>query len=180
MKKAFSQWVLGVFGWTCIALDEDVPKGVICVAPHTSNWDFVIGKFYYMSLGRMACFLIKKEWFVFPFNLLFRAMGGIPVDRGKNKSVTDQMAALFNARETFQLAITPEGTRKKAAEWKRGFYYIAIKANVPILLAFIDYKLKEVGIGRVFYPTGDADADIAKIQEFYRDVHGRHPANFTL
>ncbi len=178
MKKALSNWLLRVSGWKKGDIGENVPKCVICVAPHTSNWDFVIGKLFYVSIGRKASFLIKKEWFFFPFNLLLGSMGGIPVDRKKNKSVTDQMAEEFNKRHTFHLAITPEGTRKMATEWKRGFYYIALKANVPILLAYIDYKKKEVGVKTLFYPTGDVDADINTIRSYYQGVTARHPANF--
>lgn len=178
MKKAISKWLLGLFGWKLGPLGEYVPKCVICVAPHTSNWDFILGKLFYNSIGRKASFLIKREWFFFPFNLIFSAMGGIPVDRRKNTSVTDQMAAEFEKREFFQLAITPEGTRKAAKEWKKGFYFIALKANVPIMLAYIDYKKKEVGIKEFFYPTGDVNSDIEKIRGYYQGVTGKHPDNF--
>ncbi|MDR1402496.1 MAG: 1-acyl-sn-glycerol-3-phosphate acyltransferase [Tannerellaceae bacterium] len=178
MRKFACKWLLRIAGWKIGPLDDYVPKCVICVAPHTSNWDFVIGKFFYASIGRIACFLIKKEWFVFPFNLIFGQMGGIPVDRSKQTSVTDQMAAEFVRRDIFHLAITPEGTRKKTPEWKRGFYFIAQKANVPILLAYIDYREKEVGVKTLFYPTGDADADMERIRSYYNGVTARHPANF--
>jgi 1-acyl-sn-glycerol-3-phosphate acyltransferase len=144
-------------GWKLGPVVEDVPKCVICVAPHTSNWDFIVGKLFYTSIGRNASFLIKKEWFFFPFNLLFDWLGGVPVDRSKRTSVTDQMVGQFNRRKEFQLAVTPEGTRKRVNDWKKGFYYIAQKANVPILMAYFDYKKKEVGFKGVFYPTGDAD-----------------------
>jgi 1-acyl-sn-glycerol-3-phosphate acyltransferase len=174
-----SKWLLRIAGWKIGPVEDDVPKCVICVAPHTSNWDFVIGKLFYASIGRKACFLIKKEWFVFPFNLIFGPMGGIPVDRNKQTSVTDQMADVFAGRETFHLAITPEGTRKKASEWRKGFYFIARKANVPVMLAYIDYRLKEVGIKALFYPTGDADADIETIRSYYKGVTACHPVNFV-
>ncbi|MDH6304227.1 1-acyl-sn-glycerol-3-phosphate acyltransferase [Parabacteroides sp. PF5-5] len=179
MKKALCKWLLNIAGWKIGSLGEDVSKCVICVAPHTSNWDFVIGKLFYGAVERKACFLIKKEWFFFPFNFLFGSMGGIPVDRRKNTSVTDQMAEEFAKRKTFHLAITPEGTRKKASDWKKGFYYIAVKAEVPILLAYIDYKKKEVGFGPLFHPTGDVDADIATIRSFYKGVTARFPSNFA-
>jgi 1-acyl-sn-glycerol-3-phosphate acyltransferase len=178
MKKALSKWLLRISGWTCGSLGEYVPKCVICVAPHTSNWDFIIGRLFYASLGREVCFLIKQEWFFFPFNIIFGGMGGIPVNRRKNTSVTDQMAGEFNKRNTFHLAVTPEGTRKVTREWKRGFYYIALKASVPILLAYIDYKKKEVGAKTLFHPTGNADIDIETIREYYRDITGKHPSNF--
>ncbi|MDL2265079.1 1-acyl-sn-glycerol-3-phosphate acyltransferase [Parabacteroides sp. OttesenSCG-928-G07] len=179
MKKAFSKAILRLFGWKLASLEgSDLKKCVICVAPHTSNWDFILGKFVYASIGCKASFLMKKEWFFFPFNLLFKWMGGIPITRGKSASVTDQLAEEFNKRDYFQLAITPEATRKPAPVWKMGFYYIALKANVPILLAFFDYKKKEVGIMEAFYPTGDAEMDIVYIRSRYAGVTGRHPKNF--
>jgi 1-acyl-sn-glycerol-3-phosphate acyltransferase len=157
-------------GWKIGPLVEDVPKCVICAAPHTSNWDLIIGELFYTSIGRRARFLIKKEWFFFPFNLIFKAIGGIPVDRSKRASVTDQVAEMFETTDKLQVAITPEGTRKHVEEWKKGFYYIAIKANVPILMAYVDMKNKEIGFKGTFIPTGDADGDIAKIKSYYAEL----------
>lgn len=179
MKKAISKALLRMAGWKVGPICEDVPKCVVCVAPHTSNWDFILGKLFYTALGRNASFLIKKDWFFFPFNLLFDWMGGVPVDRRKRTSVTDQMVAEFERRERFQLAVTPEATRKKAKEWKKGFYYIAEKAHVPILVAYFDYKKKEVGLKDIFYPTGNSDKDIRTIREYYRGVTACHPENFV-
>lgn len=179
MKKAISKALLRLAGWKLGPVCEDVPKCVVCVAPHTSNWDFIVGKLFYNALGRNANFLIKKEWFFFPFNLLFRWLGGVPVDRHKRTSVTDQMVEEFARRDRFQLAVTPEGTRKRVKEWKKGFYYIAEKAHVPILVAYFDYKKKEAGIKTIFYPTGDAEKDIRKIREYYRGVTACHPENFV-
>jgi 1-acyl-sn-glycerol-3-phosphate acyltransferase len=97
-------------GWKLGPVDGvDLPKCIVCVAPHTSNWDFIVGKLFYTSIGCNAGFLIKKEWFFFPFNLLFNWLGGVPVDRGKRTSVTDQMVERFKTSERFQLAVTPEG-----------------------------------------------------------------------
>ena len=112
MKKAICKALLRMAGWKLGPVSEDVPKCVICVAPHTSNWDFIVGKLFYTALGRNASFLIKKEWFFFPFNILFSWLGGVPVDRHQRTSVTDQMVEVFNKRKIFQLAVTPEGTRK--------------------------------------------------------------------
>jgi len=180
MKKALSKAILKMAGWKLGPVEGvELPKCVICVAPHTSNWDFPIGKLFYTSIGCTASFLIKKEWFFFPFNLLFKALGGVPIDRSKRTSVTEQMVEEFNSRLVFQLAITPEGTRKRASEWKKGFYYIALAAKVPILLGYFDYAKKEVGIKTVFYPTGDADEDIKKIRSYYKGVKGRNPKNFV-
>ena len=166
MKRTISKALLRLTGWRLgPVIQEDVPKCVICVAPHTSNWDFVFGKLLYTSIGRNARFLIKKEWFIFPFNLLFKKLGGVPIDRSKNTSVTDQMAEQFNSHEKFQLAITPEGTRKRVEEWN--------------LLAYLDYKKKEAGISKLFYPTGDVERDIRQIRAYYKEVTACHPHNFV-
>jgi 1-acyl-sn-glycerol-3-phosphate acyltransferase len=137
-----------------------------------------LGKLFYNAVGKKSKFLMKKEWFFFPFSILFRSMGGIPVNRHRASSTTKQIAAEFAAHDTFHIAITPEGTRKRTKEWKRGFYYIALKAGVPIQVAYIDYGRKEVGIKATFYPTGDADRDILAIRSMYDGVRGYHDKNF--
>jgi len=174
------KWILKISGWKAYATVAEPPKSVICVAPHTSNWDFPIGELSYLALGRKASFLIKKSWFIFPLNYFFKALGGVPVDRNKRTSVTQQMAEEFEKREHFHLAITPEGTRSLVDKWKMGFYHIAVLANVPIQLAYIDYGKKELAIKKIFYPTGDEVADLAKIQEYYKDVQAKFPAKFSL
>ena len=179
MKK-FSRWLLKTIGWKYITTIPEPPKSVICVAPHTSNWDFILGKFYYWAEDRNASFLMKKSWFFFPVGNILRAMGGVPVDRSKKTSVTQQVVDMFNSRETFHIAITPEGSRKKVRKWKMGFYQIAVQANVPIQLAFFDYEKKELGITGIFYPTGDEKADLRKIQSFFKDKKGRFPDQFYL
>ncbi|MDR2970127.1 MAG: 1-acyl-sn-glycerol-3-phosphate acyltransferase [Tannerellaceae bacterium] len=180
MKKALSSALLKMAGWKLGSTEGvDIPKCIVCVAPHTSNWDFPIGKLFYTSIGRTADFLIKKEWFFFPFNIIFKALGGVPIDRDKRTSVTEQMVEEFAVRQVFHLAITPEGTRKRTSEWKRGFYYIALNAKVPILLAYVDYSKKEVGIKTVFHPTGDPIGDLRVIRSWYKGVKGRNPQNFV-
>lgn len=121
---------------------------------------------------------MKKSWFFFPFGALLRGAGGIAVDRSKQTSITEQMAEEFSKHETFHLAITPEGTRKLMKKWKLGFYYIAVNANVPIQLAYLDYEKKEMGIKAIIYPTGDENADLAIIQAFYKDIKAKHPDRF--
>ena len=180
MRKAISKALLRLAGWRIgSTTGVDTPKCVICVAPHTSNWDFIVGKLFYTAIGCNANFLIKKEWFVFPFNLLFNALGGVPIDRSHRTSVTDQMIARFNAQSRMQLAITPEGTRKRVEHWKKGFYYIALGAKVPILVAYIDYKQKEVGMKTLIHPTGDYEKDLVAIQSLYKGVTGCHPEQFA-
>jgi 1-acyl-sn-glycerol-3-phosphate acyltransferase len=147
-----SKLILKLFGWKVVNVPPDIPKCVIALAPHTSNWDFIIGKLAYSSLGRNAKFLIKKEWFFFPFNLFFKSIGGIPVERDKKNWLTDKLAEEFNKHEKFQLAVTPEGTRKPVKEWRKADYYIALKANVPIVLVGIDYAKKQVIFLDTFIP----------------------------
>jgi len=179
MRK-LSTFILKKLGWKTAGITNYSRKCVLCVAPHTSNWDLILGKLIYSSIGRKASFLIKKTWFFFPMNLIFNAAGGIPVDRSKKTSLTEQMAELFAKKDEFELAITPEGTRKKSAEWKRGFYYIALAANVPIVIVVLDYKDKTAYFKAEFYPTGDADKDIAEIQSYYTQATGKHQENFSL
>ncbi len=175
-----SKLILKAAGWKLVVAVDEPQKSIICVAPHTSNWDFPIGKLSYWALGRNASFLIKKSWFVFPLNYLFDALGGIPVDRSKRTSVTQQMVEEFSKRKQFHLAITPEGTRSLAHTWKMGFYHIAVAAKVPIQLAYIDYGKKEMAIKELFYPTGDETADLEKIQAYYKDVQAKFPEKFNL
>jgi len=175
-----SKFILKLFGWKVINVQPDIPKCVIALAPHTSNWDFAIGKLAYGSLGRNAKFLIKKEWFFFPLNLFFKSVGGIPVERDKKNLLTDKLAEEFDKHEKFQLAVTPEGTRKPVKEWRKGYYYIALKAKVPIVLVGIDYAKKQVIFLDTFYPTGDYEKDIEKIKAHYKGIAGKHPQNFLL
>ena len=179
MQK-LSSWILKTAGWKAVVTVPEPPKSVICVAPHTSNWDFLIGELSYLALGRKSSFLIKKSWFIFPLNYIFDAIGGVPVNRSKKTSVTQQMVEEFDNREYFHLAITPEGTRSLSAKWKMGFYHIAVSAKVPIQLAYIDYRKKELAIKEIFYPTGDENADLEMIQAYYNDVQARYPKNFNL
>jgi 1-acyl-sn-glycerol-3-phosphate acyltransferase len=178
MRK-FYAFLLKALGWKS-ALNVDIPpKSVICVAPHTSNRDFFIGMIFYRSIIGKPHFLMKKDWFFFPLGYFLKRLGGIPVNRKKKTFLSEQMVKLFNSNKYFQLAIAPEGTRKRNAQWKSGFYYIALNAGVPISLAYIDYWKKEIGVFDIFHPTGNVDKDIASIKQYYRHVRGRYPDDFT-
>lgn len=169
-----------VLGWKITNEIPDPDKCVIAVAPHTSNWDLIIGKLAYSSLGRPANFLIKKEWFFFPFNIFFKSIGGIPITRNKASSTTDTLAKEFAKHDQLHLAVTPEGTRKARKKWKGGFYFIALKAQVPIILIGLDYAKKEAMYLNKFIPTGDFDNDIIKIKSYFKGIQGKHPEQFTL
>lgn len=167
-------------GWT-EEVNQPLPeKCIICIAPHTSNLDFFIGKTYYTAKGRTSNFLMKKEWFFWPFGPIFRRMGGIPVERSRHTSLTDQLAEKARAATRFSLAVTPEGTRSLARQWKRGFYYIALKANIPILLYAIDFATKRIVCTQTLIPSGNIDSDMRTIMDYYRPFTARHPEKFAV
>ncbi len=174
--------ILKLAGWKVNVTTPDYPKSIICVAPHTSNWDFVLGKLAYASIGRKAGFMMKEEWFFFPLGPIFKAMGGIPVPRkkrNKHVSLVEAMVERFNHSERLNVAITPEGTRSRTEKWRTGFLQIAYLAHVPCVLGAIDYGKKEIYVVRTFKPTGDVDADMHVIKDYFKPFTGKHPENFT-
>lgn len=175
----FCKSMLRLFGWEVICTVPDYPKCIICVAPHTSNWDFVLGEFAWWSLGRKAGFLMKEAWFFFPMKYLFKALGGIPVTKRRGSSLSDAIIHKFETSEHMQLAITPEGTRSKVTEWRTGFLHIAYEANITIILGAIDAAHKLVHLEKTFTPTGDIDADMRAIKDYYRPFEGIRPDRFT-
>ncbi|HQO50086.1 MAG TPA: lysophospholipid acyltransferase family protein [Bacteroidales bacterium] len=179
--KTIATIALKLAGWKIIGgIPADVKKCVILAAPHTSNWDFVIGRLAYWYLDVPVKFLIKKEAFAHPLGFLVKRMGGIPVDRKKNTNLVEQVAELFNHYDVLNVIITPEGTRKLVKEWKKGFYYIALRAQIPIALGFVDYKNKIGGFGPTFYPSGNFEEDFKMIENFYRNKSAKNPALFNL
>lgn len=171
--------MLRLFGWEVICTVPDYPKCIICVAPHTSNWDFVLGEFAWWSLGRKAGFLMKEAWFFFPMKYLFKALGGIPVARRRGSSLSDVIIHKFDTSGRMQLAITPEGTRSKVTEWRTGFLHIAYEAHIPVVLGAIDAAHKLVHLEETFTPTGDIDADMRAIKDYYRQFEGIRPDKFS-
>jgi 1-acyl-sn-glycerol-3-phosphate acyltransferase len=167
-------------GWK-VNLQAPIPsKCVLCVAPHTSNWDFLIGIIYFQSVGGNLRYLMKKSLFFFPLNLLLKVLGGIPVDRNNKSELTELLKQDFADNDILQLAITPEGTRSENAHWKTGFYYIALDAGVPIALAYLDYSNKTIGILENFTPTGNKEQDLAHIKHLYKNIQGKHPEQFSI
>jgi len=167
-------------------LPNDIKQCVIVVAPHTSNWDFVYGMGALGFMDLHPRFVIKKEWMRFPFKKLMYSLGALPIDRnaknklGEKKGTVDAMAELFTKHENLRLIITPEGTRKRVEKWRTGFYYVALKANVPLVLGFMDYKKRECGIDKIIYPTGNFKADMKQVMDFYKNVNAKNPENFTV
>ncbi len=167
-------------GWKKNVTEPFPEKCIICIAPHTSNWDFFIGKAYCTAIGLTSNFLMKKEWFFWPLGPIFRRMGGIPVERSRHTSMTDTLANLASQSPHFMLAVTPEGTRSRVTQWKRGFYFIALKAKLPILLYGIDYATKTIICTRTLIPSGDVEADMRIIMDYYRNIHAKYPEKFAV
>lgn len=174
--------MLAWLGWKPIYPAVYQPKSIVAVAPHTSNYDFFIGYIYYKSLGsgQRPRFLIKKEWFFFPLNYIFKALGGLPVDRSSGASTVDQAIDLLKKADHLHIGVTPEGTRSRAERWKTGFYRMALLAKVPIELAKIDYKNKEIGIIETIQPhDGDIDDAINEIRSHFSKDMARFPQQFV-
>ena len=179
--RSFCQWLLyRQLGWKKNVTVEHPEKFILCLAPHTSNWDFALGQLYMRAEGFHINFLMKKEWFFWPLGPIFKHIGGIPVWRSKHTSMTDNLADTAKSRNSFKLCITPEGTRKPVADWKKGFYYIALKAGIPILLYGVDYEKKTITCTESIIPTGDIDADMKRIKLYFKDFKGKKPENFTI
>lgn len=155
-------------------------------APHTSNWDLIFARAAFSLLDIPLRFTVKKEWMRFPFRPTMLAMGAIGIDRSPKKpgdprpSMTEAMIELFAQNKELAVMVTPEGTRSLRTKWKTGFYHVAVGANVPIGLGFLDYKNKVAGVGKMLYPSGDIDKDLREIMAFYKDIKGKHPEKFSI
>ena len=181
LLRAGSRAFLKLNGWTVQGeLPAKAYKAVLIAAPHTSNWDLPYTLMVGLSLRLNIYWMGKASIFRFPFGPLMRWLGGIPVDRSKNNSlVSASAAAIVAADGPVQLVVPPEGTRGKTRHWKTGFYFIALEAQVPIIMAYMDYHQKVSGLGPVFTPSGDVEADMAVIKQFYGGVKGRNADQFV-
>jgi 1-acyl-sn-glycerol-3-phosphate acyltransferase len=179
--KLICKIILKLLGWRSVGKVVTDPKCILVGVPHTSGWDFLISWIFYTSLGGKANIVIKKEFFFWPVGWILKKMGGIPTDRSKGANVVRQIIHQFNEREYMQLAITPEGTRKRTKNWKAGFHTIARSANIPVYLVSFDWGRKTMTIWGKFELTDNAAADIRRMKDFYREkgVQGRHPHQFT-
>ena len=178
--RALSLGVLRLTGWTLTgALPAAHPKCVLIAAPHTSNWDLPYTLMVAFALRLNIHWMGKASLFRWPFGPLMRWLGGIAVDRGQSGHLVAASArALREADGPVQLVVPPEGTRAKTRHWKTGFYWIAHEARVPIVLAYMDYPRKQSGLGPVFQPTGDVDADMAQIKAWYAQWRGKNAGQF--
>jgi len=177
----FLGWLfLKLAGWKKEGDVPDAPKFILIGAPHTSNWDVPFVLSLAFAFRVKVFWLMKDSLFRWPFGGFFRWLGGIPVDRSKRKGVVAQTIEVFNQHERLILGIAPEGTREKAKNWKSGFYRIAHGANIPIALGFMDFKRKLGGMGPLLIPSGDINADMQIMRDYYDKVTGCRPEEKTL
>lgn len=183
--RFISSLILKILGWHVASEASRIPsRCVMTAAPHTSNWDFIIARAAFFVMGIPVKFTIKKEWMRFPFNLILKPLGAIPIDRKPREkgsprlSYTEAMVRLLKESDQLVVMVTPEGTRKAASQWKTGFYYTALGAGVPIVLGYLDYGKKEAGTGPVICPTGNVEEDMRAIMKFYAGIQPRHPDKF--
>ena len=173
MRLLYKFFFSTIAGWK---IEGDVPRNlnkyIIAVAPHTSNWDFLIGLAVRSIKGFKSNFLGKKELFRAPYGWIFRKLGGYPVDRSKQTNMVDQVADIIRKEDHFVVAIAPEGTRKNVTRWKTGFYHMAYKGGIPIVFASFDYPSKKVMFSSPFYPSGDFAKDAHFMEDFFKGKRG--------
>ena len=172
--RALGRLILAVARWGFEGEIPNVSKGVIIVAPHTSNWDFVIGAAAMLALDLKLRFLGKHTLFDGPLAPMMRNLGGIPVDRTKpGRGVVEEMAERFGKEEELLLALSPEGTRSSVDRWKTGFHRIAHAADVPIMAVALDYGPRRIRFGPVVHPSDDMDRDVGIFVDFFATARGR-------
>ena len=180
LLRGFSMAFLKLSGWKVEgSLPPGCEKSVFIAAPHTSNWDLPFTLMVAFALRLNIYWMGKHQIFKFPFRHTMMWLGGIPVQREKSSNVVEASAqAIIDADGPLQLVVPPEGTRSKVRYWKTGFYYIALSAKVPIVMAYMDYSRKVSGLGPVFMPTGDIEADMVAIKAFYAPFKGKNSDQF--
>ncbi len=178
--KTYSGKILKQLGWKIVGEYPHIKKSITIFAPHTSQIDAIYGKLGYTELGVNYRFLSKKELFFFPMNLVMKKFGSIPVRGVAGKNAIYQVVELLNNADELHIVLSPEGWIKKITEWNRGFYFMALKANVPIVVTYLDYEKKEMGVKGVIYEVKDYQTVMKQINKMYKDVKGKHPEQFAL
>ncbi len=167
--------LLRLFGWRSVLVWPPEPKGVIIVYPHTSNWDFIVGVLFRVGHGLPAHWMGKDTMFFWPLGSLYRRIGGIPVDRRASTGFVETLLEEYRRRDWMWLAVAPEGTRRHIDHLKSGFYQLALAANIPVGLGYIDYATRTVAIDTYAHFTGDRERDLAMLRRFYASKRGRRP-----
>ncbi len=172
--RGLSLLLMKALGWRTEGALPDIPRYVLIVAPHTSNWDLLFGAVTAFALRLDVYFMAKHQLFRFPFGPLMRWIGALRIDRRVHADTVKHAVETFREHERLVIAVPPEGTRARVKHWKTGFYYIAAGAGVPVVMAFIDYGRKTAGVGPVLVPSGDIDADMRSVRKFYDGIAGRY------
>ncbi len=165
---------LAVCGWKLVGTFPDVPRAVLIAAPHSSWWDGLWGLLIKVAVGVDVSFMAKRELFVGPLGWLLRQLGGVPIERSATHGVVEQMSERLRAEPKLWVGVAPEGTRKRVAKWKTGFWHIARNADVPIVLVYFHYPQRTIGIGPLFETTADLAGDLARLRAFYAPWRGRN------
>ncbi len=179
LLQGLSICILRICGWSREGQPPDFPKYIMVAAPHTSNWDFPMGMGILLAFKLKFSVFGKESLFRWPYGGLLKWIGLIPINRSKSCDVVAQTVQIFKDSREMILVISPEGTRRKDIYWKTGFYHIARGANIPIVMAFLDYEKKQGGIGPTLMPTGDIESDMEKIRCFYDKISGKVPEKST-
>jgi 1-acyl-sn-glycerol-3-phosphate acyltransferase len=178
VRRWIGRTAVAAFGWKVEGEPPHDAKCVVIAAPHTSNWDGVYMLAIAWAMGMRISWMGKHTLFTGWHGPVLKALGGIPIDRRARHDVVEQMVKKFAESEALLLAIPPEGKRQRTEQWKSGFYWIAQGAHVPIYMSFLDYGRRVGGVGPSFVPSGDVEADVAKLRAFYAPMKGKFPENF--
>ncbi len=177
--KTIAGKILAKLGWQIKGEFPEIKKSITIFAPHTAHIDAIYGKLGFTELGVKFLFLSKKELFFFPMNLVMKKFGSIAVRGVKNKNAIFQVVELLNNAEELHIVVSPEGWIKRVTHWNKGFYYMAVKANVPIVVAYLDHQKKELGVKSVIYDTTDFTTVMKQINSLYEGVTGKNPEQFA-
>jgi 1-acyl-sn-glycerol-3-phosphate acyltransferase len=178
--KTVSGKVLSMLGWEMIGDFPEVKKSIVIFAPHTAHIDALYGKLGFSSLGIKYLFLSKKELFFFPMNLVMKKFGSMAVRGVEGKNAIYQVVDILNRTDELNVVLSPEGRIYKVDDWNKGFYYMALKAQVPIVVAYLDYKNKQMGVKGIIYELDSYETVIKQINHMYKNVQGKNPENFVL
>lgn len=179
--KTISGFLLSnVLGWKIVGGFPHIKKSIVIFAPHTSYYDALYGKLCFNEFGMTHRFLSKKELFYFPMNIFMKWYGSIPVRGVAGKNAVYQVAKMLDEAETLHVILSPEGTFDKVTKWNKGFYYMACKANVPIIVGYLDYKKKEIGVKGVIDNLENINTVMHRINTMYENVTAKYPENFSL
>lgn len=174
-SRALAGVILRLWRWRVDGLFPDVPKAVIVVAPHTSNWDLIAGALAMLALGLRISWLVKHTVFRWPLAPVLRWLGGVPIRRNEGAGTVGQVVALFDERPALLLALTPEGTRRAVPRWRSGFSRIAAGAEVPAIPVALDWGRRHIRIGPTLTLTGDPEKDETDLRSWFAGTVARRP-----